>query len=164
MATTEKNNEKKKPLTLSRPGRLELNKTVEGGQVKQSFSHGRSKTVAVEVKKKRTFRQDAGGEMTEVKAPAEIKVEVEKPVEKPSPGRKSGKKWGKASLRNSNTKSNSDTKTIPGTFFHMNQDNIKTTRNEKNTYTYTYHFYRISIFCTKKVTRYFLFLASRIRE
>ena len=82
MATTEKNNEKKKPLTLSRPGRLELNKTVEGGQVKQSFSHGRSKTVAVEVKKKRTFRQDAGGEMTEVKAPAEVKVEVEKPVEK----------------------------------------------------------------------------------
>ena len=81
MATTKKNNEKKKPLTLSRPGRLELNKTVEGGQVKQSFSHGRSKTVAVEVKKKRTFRQDAGGEMTEVKAPAEIKVEVEKPVE-----------------------------------------------------------------------------------
>ena len=81
MATTEKNNEKKKPLTLSRPGRLELNKTVEGGQVKQSFSHGRSKTVAVEVKKKRTFRQDAGGEMTEVKAPAEVKVEVEKPVE-----------------------------------------------------------------------------------
>ncbi len=66
---------------MSRPGRLKLNKTVEGGQVKQSFSHGRSKTVAVEVKKKRTFRQDAGGEMTEVKAPAEVKVEVEKPVE-----------------------------------------------------------------------------------
>jgi translation initiation factor IF-2 len=82
MATTEKNNKKKKPLTLSRPGRLELNKTVEGGQVKQSFSHGRSKSVTVEVKKKRTFRQDAGGEMTEViKAPVELKVEVEKLVE-----------------------------------------------------------------------------------
>ena len=82
MATTEKNNKKKKSLTLSRPGRLELNKTVEGGQVKQSFSHGRSKSVTVEVKKKRTFRQDAAGEMTEViKAPVELKIEVEKPVE-----------------------------------------------------------------------------------
>ena len=56
--TTEEETNKKKPLTLSRPGRLEIKKTVEGGQVKQSFSHGRSKTVTVEVKKKRTFRQE----------------------------------------------------------------------------------------------------------
>ncbi|MBN9524618.1 MAG: translation initiation factor IF-2 [Alphaproteobacteria bacterium] len=34
---------------------LELRKTVETGQVRQSFSHGRSKTVTVEVKKKRTI-------------------------------------------------------------------------------------------------------------
>ncbi|MFT5181842.1 MAG: translation initiation factor IF-2 [Alphaproteobacteria bacterium] len=95
--TTEKDSGKKKPLTLSRPGRLELNKTVEGGQVKQSFSHGRSKTVTVEVKKKRTFRQDAGGEMTEIKSqpdlivePAEAPVvpQVEEPVrETPPPAR-----------------------------------------------------------------------------
>ncbi|MCH2549772.1 MAG: translation initiation factor IF-2 [Alphaproteobacteria bacterium] len=81
MATTKEEKSKdKKPLTLSRPGRLELNRTVEGGQVKQSFSHGRSKTVAVEVKKKRTFRQDAGGEMTEVKSKQPIE---ESPKEKP---------------------------------------------------------------------------------
>ena len=79
--TTEKETEKKKPLTLSRPGRLELKKTVEGGQVKQSFSHGRSKTVTVEVKKKRTFRQDAGGEMTEVKPQPEPLAEPEAPVQ-----------------------------------------------------------------------------------
>ena len=78
--TTEKDSNKKKPLTLSRPGRLELKKTVEGGQVKQSFSHGRSKTVAVEVKKKRTYRQDAGGEMTEVKVQPDLVVEPEAPV------------------------------------------------------------------------------------
>ena len=41
---------KKKPLSLSRPGKLELKKTVETGQVRQSFSHGRSKVVAVEVR------------------------------------------------------------------------------------------------------------------
>jgi translation initiation factor IF-2 len=56
----------KKPLKLSRPGRLELKKTVDAGQVRQSFPHGRSKTVAVEVKRKRTFEAGAGGRMTEV--------------------------------------------------------------------------------------------------
>jgi len=56
----------KKPLSLNRPGKLELRKTVATGQVKQSFSHGRSKTVAVEVKKKRTFARGASGRMAEV--------------------------------------------------------------------------------------------------
>ncbi|MEO1194203.1 MAG: translation initiation factor IF-2 [Pseudomonadota bacterium] len=45
----------KTQLRLNRPGRLELKKTVEAGQIRQSFSHGRSKTVTVEVKRKRTF-------------------------------------------------------------------------------------------------------------
>ncbi len=57
----------KKPLGLSKPGRLELNKTVETGQVKQNFSHGRSKMVTVEKKKKRTFVTDTAGDMSEVK-------------------------------------------------------------------------------------------------
>ncbi len=59
----------KKPLSLSRPGRLELKKTVDAGMVKQSFSHGRSKQVSVEVKKKRTFtRGEKTGEMTEAES------------------------------------------------------------------------------------------------
>lgn len=41
----------KKTLTLSK--KLEARKVVESDQVRQSFSHGRSKTVAVEVKRKR---------------------------------------------------------------------------------------------------------------
>jgi translation initiation factor IF-2 len=41
-----------------RPRKLELKKTVETGQVRQSFSHGRSKMVTVEVRKKRTFSPD----------------------------------------------------------------------------------------------------------
>jgi translation initiation factor IF-2 len=56
----------KKKLSLSKPGKLTLNKTVEGGQVRQSFSHGRSKVVAVEVRKKRTFAPGASGAMREV--------------------------------------------------------------------------------------------------
>ena len=65
----------KKPLTLSRPGRLELKKTIESGQIRQSFSHGRSKAVRVEVKKKRTYAPGAGGRMTEVKPGAEVAAE-----------------------------------------------------------------------------------------
>ena len=63
--TTSEEKEKKKPLSL-RPGKLSLKKTVETGQVRQSFSHGRSKTVTVEVKRSRTFEAGAGGRMTEV--------------------------------------------------------------------------------------------------
>tara|TARA_B100000029_G_scaffold484733_1_gene537279 strand:- start:5242 stop:7893 length:2652 start_codon:yes stop_codon:yes gene_type:complete len=58
--------DKKKPLGLKRPGRLELKKTVESGHVRQSFSHGRTKTVQVEKKKKRTFQRSQTGNMTEV--------------------------------------------------------------------------------------------------
>ncbi|MGE0724570.1 MAG: translation initiation factor IF-2 [Alphaproteobacteria bacterium] len=50
---TETKETERKPLTLARPGKLELKKTVETGQVRQSFPHGRTKTVQVEVRKKR---------------------------------------------------------------------------------------------------------------
>ena len=63
--TTSEETEKKKPLSL-RPGKLSLKKTVETGQVRQSFSHGRSKAVTVEVKRSRTFEAVVGGRMTEV--------------------------------------------------------------------------------------------------
>jgi translation initiation factor IF-2 len=52
----------KKPLSLGGRGRLELKKTVETGQVRQSFSHGRSKTVQVEVKRSRTIERGAPAE------------------------------------------------------------------------------------------------------
>ena len=68
-------------LSLNRPGRLELKKTVETGQVRQSFSHGRSKSVMVEVKKKRTFGRDSAGRMRAVieeqAPPTEISEEHE---------------------------------------------------------------------------------------
>ncbi|MGH7076365.1 MAG: translation initiation factor IF-2 [Stellaceae bacterium] len=43
----------KRPLTLGRGGKLEIKKPIESGQVRQSFPHGRTKTVTVEVRKKR---------------------------------------------------------------------------------------------------------------
>ena len=48
----------KKKLGLSGKSKLELSKTVGSGTVKQSFSHGRVKSVAVEVKRIRTFRKN----------------------------------------------------------------------------------------------------------
>jgi translation initiation factor IF-2 len=58
---SETDNKSKGTLTIG-PSRLSLTKTVEGGQVKQNFQRGRSKTVTVEVRKTRTFSRD-GGEM-----------------------------------------------------------------------------------------------------
>ena len=58
---------KKDTLKVANPGRLQLTKTVESGKVKQNFTHGRSKSVTVEVRKTRTFAQGAGG-MVEVKS------------------------------------------------------------------------------------------------
>ena len=80
----EKTDGKKKKLSLSRPGKLELNKTVDAGQVRQSFSHGRTKAVAVEVRRKRTFKQADDGAMTEIREQAPVKEAApvaEAPVE-----------------------------------------------------------------------------------
>ncbi len=73
--------DKKDSLTLRRPGRLELRKTVETGQVRQSFSHGRSKVVTVEVRRKRTFALGKGGRMTEVQ---EMPAEAAEPDSSPA--------------------------------------------------------------------------------
>src|SRR3954454_9478496 len=47
------NEQEQKRLTLRSGGTLGLRRPVESGQVRQSFSHGRSKAVTVEVGKKR---------------------------------------------------------------------------------------------------------------
>jgi translation initiation factor IF-2 len=70
----------KKPLSLKRPGRLELRKTVDAGQVRQSFSHGRSKAVTVEVKRKRTFKPGQDEGMIEIKAAAAAGVVAPTPA------------------------------------------------------------------------------------
>lgn len=73
----------KKPLKLSKPGRLELKKTVDGGQVRQSFSHGRSRSVAVEVKKKRTFKRGDAGVMSEIETVKAVPPAAEAPPPPP---------------------------------------------------------------------------------
>ena len=75
----------KKPLKLSKPGRLELKKTVDGGQVRQSFSHGRSRAVAVEVKKKRTFKRGDAGVMSEIETVKAVPPAAEAPPPPPPP-------------------------------------------------------------------------------
>jgi translation initiation factor IF-2 len=81
--TTSKEPEANTPLKLNRPGKLQLKKTVETGQVRQSFSHGRSKAVTVEVKRSRTFERGTSGRMTEVtEAAAEAEAAL---TEAPAP-------------------------------------------------------------------------------
>ncbi|GAA0316840.1 translation initiation factor IF-2 [Sphingomonas oligophenolica] len=65
---------------------LGLKRTVETGKVKQSFSHGRSNTVVVEVKSRRVLRRPGEAEapvVEEVQAPAPVAA----PVRAPEPPR-----------------------------------------------------------------------------
>lgn len=50
------NDREKRPLSLKRQGRTDASQSADAGQVRQSFSHGRSRAVAVEVRKKRTIK------------------------------------------------------------------------------------------------------------
>jgi translation initiation factor IF-2 len=71
-----------KPKLGTRPP-LGLKRTVETGKVKQSFSHGRSNTVVVEVKKRRILGRP--GEAPPVEAPKpEPVAEAPKPAPKPA--------------------------------------------------------------------------------
>src|SRR5436190_20481319 len=71
-----------KPKLGTRPP-LGLKRTVETGKVKQSFSHGRSNTVVVEVKKRRILGRP--GEAAPVEAPKpEPVAEAPKPAPKPA--------------------------------------------------------------------------------
>lgn len=54
MVENKNDTDKKKTLSISSKI-LELKKTVDAGQIRQSFAHGRSKSVAFEVKKKRSL-------------------------------------------------------------------------------------------------------------
>ncbi|HHK74347.1 MAG TPA: translation initiation factor IF-2 [Rhizobiales bacterium] len=67
--------------------RLSLKRTIDIGRVKQSFSHGRSKSVVVEKKRKRIVLPHGGAaekpEVKEVKAPEQVEKPVAKTPEKP---------------------------------------------------------------------------------
>jgi translation initiation factor IF-2 len=71
-----------KPKLGTRPP-LGLKRTVETGKVKQSFSHGRSNTVVVEVKKRRILGRP--GEAPPVEAPKPVAEAPPPPPPKPAP-------------------------------------------------------------------------------
>ena len=48
--------EENKDKKTENSGKLQLKKTFNVGQIKQSFSHGRTRSVSVEIKKKRVLR------------------------------------------------------------------------------------------------------------
>ncbi len=71
---TKSNMSDEKKLTLSGRGTLGVNKGVETGQVRQSFSHGRSKAVVVERKKKRVLHKGGAAETPQQEAPTQRKA------------------------------------------------------------------------------------------
>src|SRR5205814_9219671 len=71
-----------KPKLGTRPP-LGLKRTVETGKVKQSFSHGRSNTVVVEVKKRRILGRPGEAPPAEVPKAAPV-AEAPKPAPKPA--------------------------------------------------------------------------------
>ena len=70
-----------KPKLGTRPP-LGLKRTVETGKVKQSFSHGRSNTVVVEVKKRRILGRPGEAPPAETPKPEPV-AEAPKPAPKP---------------------------------------------------------------------------------
>src|SRR5271165_875242 len=77
-------------LSLRPAGRLELGRTVDAGSVRQSFSHGRSKVVQVEVRKTRAPRPGApapGAPGTPAGAPAATAPAAAPAARAPSAGR-----------------------------------------------------------------------------
>lgn len=81
---TNKDN-KSDTLTVNRPNKLSLTKTVDSGKVQQKFTHGRSKSVTVEVKKTRTFARTSTGGMEEVQGrkPEEQQPQQQQPSNQP---------------------------------------------------------------------------------
>src|SRR5512133_1362471 len=73
-----------KPKLGTRPP-LGLKRTVETGQVKQSFSHGRSNTVVVEVKRRRILAPGAAPEAPVVEQAAPAPVAAPAPAAPPRP-------------------------------------------------------------------------------
>ena len=76
-----------KPKLGTRPP-LGLKRTVETGKVKQSFSHGRSNTVVVEVKKRRILGRP--GEAPPPEAPARTRRRSSRARAEPAPAGRSG--------------------------------------------------------------------------
>jgi translation initiation factor IF-2 len=66
---------------------LGLKRTVETGQVKQSFSHGRSNTVVVEVKRRRILGKpgEAEAQVIETPAPAPVAAPPPPPLQRAAP-------------------------------------------------------------------------------
>ncbi len=83
--TEEKTRPRRKPLTLRR---------TETGAVKQSFSHGRSKTVVVETKRRRVLTPKKDGETAEKAAPEKKAAPVKEKKAAPAPAEDASKKKG----------------------------------------------------------------------
>ena len=83
--------------TRGRKMTLNVRRTVESGHVRQSFSHGRSKSVLVEKKKRRSVASGAAADAQpaeETKAAPKAKAEVAAPAPAPKPAEERQRRSG----------------------------------------------------------------------
>ena len=106
-------NDNKNKLT----GKLQLKKTINAGQIKQSFSHGRSRSVSVEVKKKRSISSSKNEIVEQPKSsdisltnPEKIKRESSKIEVKENTNKTSLEKNDIRNLKKTTTKNFADNK------------------------------------------------------
>ena len=94
---TDNKDHDRKTLSLGNRSRLSLGKGGEGSQVRQSFSHGRSKTVQVEVKRKRHVETGPAAQLADGGAAARLAAEG-------APAKPGGKARGRGSGQRTLTK------------------------------------------------------------
>jgi translation initiation factor IF-2 len=73
---------------------LNVRRTVESGHVRQSFSHGRSKSVLVEKKKRRAIGSGGAAQPVEEAAPKPAARVAEAPAAKPQAEEARGRRVG----------------------------------------------------------------------
>ncbi len=123
----EENNDNKNKVT----GKLQLKKTINAGQIKQSFSHGRSRSVSVEVKKKRSLSGFSKNEIIEQPKSDETRSTLLEPLPKKENSEiPKSEKNNEISTEKDNKKSSK--KAVVKNFNeNKSSDDLKTGANEK---------------------------------
>ena len=115
-------------------GKLQLKKTINAGQIKQSFSHGRSKSVSVEVKRKRSLSGFSKNEIIEQPKSSQYEFDDVKDIKRKEDSQEIQNKVLKKNIQNIKENSSIESPKRPSTksFNEKKEDDgIKKDVNEK---------------------------------
>ena len=123
----EENNDNKNKVT----GKLQLKKTINAGQIKQSFSHGRSRSVSVEVKKKRSLSGFSKNEIIEQPKSDETRSTLLEPLPKKENSEIPKSEKNNEILTEKDNKKSSKKAVVKNFNENKSSDDLKTGANEK---------------------------------